>query len=66
METKLNRYPTTQQHQCPQCDATITLTRTGTGRPWRGGLDYWYRSDHDCRGPAMSSLQLDRLFKPAQ
>lgn len=41
-------YPATMEVTCPRCRQVYTSHRTGSGEPWRGGLDYWYTGDHDC------------------
>lgn len=41
-------YPETMEVTCSACRKPYTTHRQGTGKPWRGGLDYWYSGDHDC------------------
>jgi hypothetical protein len=39
-------YPLTMERTCPLCHERVVSTRRGSGKPWRGGLDYWYADDH--------------------
>lgn len=48
----LDQYPVTKITDCIFCRGEIRLVRRGSGKPWRGRLDYWYtedpRDDHGC------------------
>ena len=35
-------YPTTKTSTCKYCGKVQPMDRQGTGKPWRGRLDYWY------------------------
>jgi len=39
-------YPLAIETPCPFCKQMVVSTRTGSGKPWRGGLDYWYSNRH--------------------
>ncbi len=57
-------FPKMQETTCPFCGRSQTATRQGTGKPWRGSLDYWYSvPKHECKQGELVSQQMDTIQK---
>lgn len=52
-------YPERKQGTCQFCKSTAEYERRGDGQEWRGRLNYWYVTTHQCSEKAALRRELN-------